>query len=307
MRGLSGVASRDPLVFGGVDYPFETSHVLVIGVPFEATTSYKPGTRFGPEAIRRAAANIEFYSARAGIDVEEVAIHDAGDVPVSSLVRETLARVEEAAAAAARYAGDRLPVFLGGEHTITYGVVRGLRRSLGGDICLAVVDAHLDLREEYLGDPYSHACVMRRVAEEGLALPAYYGVRAYTRQELLYAREKGMLLLGPLEPGRRAGEALASRLLDGRCRHLHISVDMDGYDPAYAPGVGNPEPEGLTPTQVFDMLHTLVARSLDAGLTLSLDVVETSPVNDCNDITSVLAAKTVVETVAAWWKGRGRG
>ncbi|RUM48245.1 MAG: agmatinase [Hyperthermus sp.] len=296
------VGGHTGCVFGGVSSRLDEAKAFIVGVPFEATTTYKLGTRYAPLSIRRAAANIEFFSLRAGIDVEHVKIHDMGDIDVvadtelmmsilgdyvESIVQDTSLR-------------RKLAVFLGGEHTITYGIVKGIVKA-EQNTCIIVFDAHLDMREEYMGISLSHATVLRRISE---VLPSphnllVYGVRAFTLEELNYARSRGIKIVDVLAA--RRTENTVTRFLEGKeCSHIHVSIDVDVFDPAYAPGVGNPEPEGLSPSHVLEVLHELIKLVAGRNSSISIDVVEVSPPNDCNDITSILAAKLVVESIAAW-------
>ncbi len=304
--------SRGALLFAGSDSPIDSSDVVVVGVPYEETTSFLPGTRFGPSAVREASVGIEFYSLRAGVDLDEaVRFHDLGDVaPVYGTQRmvERVARVVEAVSSIYTMpSSGRLLVLLGGEHTITLGVYRGLRRVVAGGVCIVSLDAHLDMRDEYLGERYGHANVMRRIMDEGGRVLAVIGARAFAGEEIRYAASRGVRVVYPDEAERAAGQGVEGlhELVNLRgCSHLHVTVDMDVYDPAYAPGVGNPEPEGITPRAAFNLIHGLALLAAEAGVSMSFDVVELSPPNDCGRVTSSLAAKTVVEASAAFWRAK---
>lgn len=293
--------SRAPLLFGGVDTDPASAHVVVLGVPYDATSSYRAGSRAAPRAIREAAANIEFFSPRVGLDIEKVPIHDAGDV---AAVIDPVGMVDVVSKVVAElYSPKQLMVVLGGEHTITYGIVRGLLDT-GQRPCLLIFDAHLDMRDEYMGHRFSHACVTRRIVEDLLS-PSHVtlvGSRAYVAEEEDFARRHRITRVDVLGLRRRGYSVAAnaiSQLLHSGCTHLHISVDMDGFDPSYAPGVANPEPEGLTVSEVLDMLHDAVRWAAERGVSTSLDVVEVSPPYDPSGITSILAAKVIVEYIAA--------
>lgn len=294
--------SGAPLYFGGVQAEIDEAVFLVAGVPFDATASYRPGTRFAPRAIREAAANIEFYSPRRRLDVENVKIHDLGDTVVFTSAEKQNKVLEEVAASLASLYPEKSPIFLGGEHTITYGIVKGYSRQ--HSTCLVVLDAHLDLRDEYMGDPFSHASVLRRIAEERIIKKALViGARAYVAEEARYLEADERLTAVEALTIKRRGVEAATRIiretLGEKCRRVHVSIDMDVFDPAYAPGVGNPEPEGLTPTEVLDILHYVVDEAHRHGGSLSLDVVEVNPLLDPGGVTSVLAAKLAVEFIAA--------
>lgn len=285
---------RGPL-FGGLETVKERSRYSVIGAPLDATASYRKGQRWAPRSIREASENIESngYYPR-GLYIEEAGVYDEGDIALPhgdavEAVKRIADVVEEIAAEG------RVPVVLGGEHTITLGVLEGLART-GRRPCVVVLDAHLDLRDEYMGERISHATVMRRVLERvHPPLLVYIGARAYDREEsnlvesrsgieALYAWE--VERIGPLNAGSRV-----RNLLSG-CSEVYLSIDMDVYDPAYAPGVGTPEPPGLRTREVFRILREIVDERV-AGV----DLVEVTPHYDCGGVTSILAAKTLQEAI----------
>jgi len=272
------------------------SRYLVVGVPLDQTASYKPGTRFAPTRIRDAACNIELCSLYRGISLENLGFNDLGDVviPPGDLAKafENIERVVKGIRE--EYSG-KLPILLGGEHTITYPVVSTLRSDID---TLVVFDAHLDLRSEYLGSEINHATVMRRILES-LNIPiVFVGVRAYSLDEINY--------LSSIANG-KVTVCDANNVVRGECvfrdyGRVYLSIDMDVLDPAYAPGVSNPEPFGLTPRE---FMHALVSVLEHAEKLVGVDVVEVNPLVDVNDITSILAAKIIIELagyVEEWFK-----
>lgn len=292
--------SRASMVFGGVEVPPSKAVAIIVGIPYDFTSSYRPGSRFGPQAIRVAAANIEFYSLRASRDVDDYGISDLGDIMLPINPRDALRRIEEVIYETMALHKDKLLLSLGGEHTITIATYAASKR-INSSTCLLFFDAHFDLRDQYMEDPYSHACVLRRIVEKyGPGNVMVIGVRAFSREELEYARRKGVEYVTPIDIrllGVRGVINKVHRWLDkNNCNSLYVSIDMDVFDPAYAPGVGNPEPEGLAPWQLYDILYKAV---LESGTDiLAADIVEVSPPHDCNGITSILAAKTAVELIA---------
>lgn len=287
--------SRGECLFGP-ERTVENPQYTVLGVPLDSTSSYRPGQRFAPLEIRRAVYNIEWNS----LFVDEaylydVEVEDAGDLAVvhgdPKTTLERLGNVIEEIAGSGR-----IPVVLGGEHLILYGVIDGLVRA-GLRPCIVSFDAHFDLREEYLGLRMSHATVMRRVVEKFRPPRIYYvGVRAWEKEEIEYAKTRreieyetsmGLKKIGPLN-------LLASirRSLSG-CKHIYVTIDMDALDPAYAPGVANPEAVGLTPSELLQILYGLATDERLAGL----DLVEVSPPYDPGGATSILAARILVEAL----------
>ncbi len=292
--------SKAGMVFGGSEVPPSKAVALIVGIPYDFTSSYRPGSRFGPQAIRTAAANIEFYSLRASRDVDDYGVSDLGDIILPISPRDALRRIEEVIYEIMASHKDKLLLALGGEHTITIATYAASKR-VNNNVCLLVFDAHLDLRDQYMEDPLSHACVLRRIVERyGPSNVMVVGVRAFSREELEYARRMGIEYVTPIDLrliGVRGVVTKVHRWIErSNCSSLYTSIDMDVFDPAYAPGVGNPEPEGLAPWQLYDILYKAV---LEPGIDiLAADIVEVSPPHDCNGITSILAAKTAVELIA---------
>lgn len=290
MEELDLYVNQSPYVFKGAQAPFSSAKIVVLGVPFDSTSTYRPGSRFAPSAIREASANVESYSWRAKVDSEGVATHDLGDlVVVQGDARATLGRLERLVQRL-RGAG-KLPIIIGGEHTITHATVMGL-----GKPALLCFDAHLDVRDEYPpGVRLSHATVVRRLAEalghDGVFI---VGARAACLEEVKYVEEKGLRVitsweaeeLGPLEVARRVRDWAA------RFDRVYVSIDLDVLDPSYAPGVANPEPEGLRLGMLLDVMNLTLDHRV-AGL----DVVEVAPPYD-NGLASIHAAKILLEAVA---------
>jgi len=276
--------ASDPCTFAGFGKPIEAARYAIFGVPFDATVTYRSGQRFAPASVRTASAQLETMSPRFGIDLEDVGITDIGDVGVSLNVEEALQGAREAVG---RLVGlGKIPVCIGGEHTVTMGVLQGLRcRSL------LVFDAHLDLRDQFMGLRLCHASWLRRTIDAKLAERALViGARAFCKEELQYASGR-VHYITPLDlrSGKGRGE-LEDFLKDAG--KLYISVDMDAFDPAYAPGVGNPEPDGLSVSEVYSLLE-----SIRSGEIIGFDAVEVTPPFDFG-VTSSLAGKTLFELIS---------
>ena len=278
-------------IFSGRQTSYERARYVIVGVPFDFTSSYRPGARFAPNVIREASANLETYSFRSGVDVEDLPIHDMGDLHVSQDVSKTLERVEFTVNRLVK--AGKLPVLIGGEHTLTLGAARGVS---GKDLAVIDFDAHLDLRNCYQDLAISHTTFLRRLNEELKPKKiVLIGPRATCKEELAYAEGEGMELYsthrireeGVKETGRAISKALSG------CKHTYLTVDMDVLDPAYAPGVQNPEPEGLTMQTLLDLIYELVDPRL-----ICVDLVEVTPAYD-NGITSIQAAKTLFEIISA--------
>lgn len=285
--------------FAGVDIGFDESRFVVLGVPFDSTSSFRSGARFAPSAIRQAAQNLETYSFRAGIDVEEYLPSDVGDVVViHGNAIETVERVERVVSGL--LSEGKTPIVLGGEHTVSIGSIRAAAQRIN-NMCLLVMDAHADLRDEYLGYRFSHACVLRRVLEFlNVERVMIVGLRAVSREEMDFINENKVAYVSSLAVRRSLRNNVLEKVRDfvSTCNSVYLSLDVDVIDPSFAPGVQTPEPEGLTPTEVFNVIHWV------GDMLAAIDVVEVAPPYDPSMITSMLAAKAVLEFIAAKFSPR---
>jgi agmatinase len=276
--------------FSGFVSSYEDSNYIVLGVPFDGTSSYKPGSRFGPSAIREASCNIETFSLRTMEDIEHLKICDIGDLWVThgNLI-ETNKKLEQVTAEIIK--SNKFPIILGGEHSITYGEVK----ALGKDVTVIQFDAHMDLRDDYLGEKWSHATVMRRISEEiGVSRVIEVGTRAPSKEEYTFAKKAGLNFFTSESVKKNPKETIEKikRLLKGASK-IFLTIDVDCLDPSVAPGVGNPEPEGIDLTMLLDIVQGIIDRRI-----IGFDVVEVSPPNDPSGITAVAAAKLTFELIS---------
>jgi len=276
-------------VFSGVQKPFERAKYVVFGVPFDATSTYRNGARFAPQAIRQASLNIETYSFRSGVDVEELALHDAGDLDLSMDAQKTVDMtrlvVDEVLIAG------KVPVALGGEHTVTLGAAKGLG-ARASKTAVVSFDAHLDLRCEFLGSKLSHTTFMQLISEE--VKPAKIvevGTRSACKEELVYAKKAGVEFFTSQEIIKQGSLLIVEQLREELLpyENLYLTVDMDVLDPAFAPAVQNPEPEGISTTQLIDLTCALCDKRV-----LGFDVVEVAPIYD-HGISAIVAARVIYE------------
>ncbi|MBI4278012.1 MAG: agmatinase [Armatimonadetes bacterium] len=269
----------DPRFLNASEDPAGAAAVL-LGVPFDGTSSYRGGSGKGPAAIRRASHCLETYSPVLDRDLDDLSCADLGDLPCDGLLPgDVVASVQRAL-------GDLspsvLPALLGGEHTVTLGAVRALA-ARHPDLAVLQVDAHADLRDEYQGERVGHATVMRRVLEVVRGPLVQVGVRSGTREELAVARAAARHTSAAL--------ALPAAVYADLARGpVYLTVDIDVVDPAFAPGTDSPEPGGPTAGELLAFLYTL--RDLRV---VGVDVVEVAPAHDAGEITAVLAAKVVRE------------
>ncbi|OGP81433.1 MAG: agmatinase [Deltaproteobacteria bacterium RBG_16_54_11] len=265
--------------FLAADSSYAESLAVIIGCPLDITSSFRPGTRFAPQAIRDVSWGLETYSPRLDRDLEDLKICDVGDISLPQGDPEGALGIIQGYLATLM--GDRkFPILLGGEHLISLAVVRELARH-HQNLAVIQLDAHADFRQDYLGDSLSHATVMRRIADIlGGENIFQLGIRSGTREEMNSARAMGSLTEVKETLRRAAG------------RPVYLTVDLDILDPGVAPGVGVPEPGGLT----FDECLSLISElsSLDVQ---GFDVVELSPPYDPTQQSAMAAAKLIRELI----------
>ena len=287
-----------PNVFGGFQKSFERADYVILGVPFDVTSTYRTGARFAPNAIRQASLNIETYSFRTGIDIEDLQMHDLGDLDISTDTTQTLERLKLVTKDLAE--AGKTPVTIGGEHTITLGIMKGLRDK-ASETAIVSFDAHLDLRNEFSGVKLSHTTFMRRINEE--VKPARIievGTRAVCKEELGYAKKVGIEFFTAQQIRREGIKQIVKQLKEKLAKYesIYLSLDMDVLDPAYAPAVQNPEPEGLE-------LHTLldIAYNICDERMIGFDLVEITPSFD-HGVSAIQAARLISEILCYMEKSR---
>ena len=251
--------------------------VGLFGVPYDGTTSFRPGTRFGPAAIREVSQGLETYCPQLDLDLEDLAYADLGAVDIPFGAPEPVVNAVQQATTAVLDLGLK-PLMLGGEHSISSGAVAAVANQ-HPDLVLVQLDAHADLREEWLGTRHSHACAMRRCLE---VLPSgdllQLAIRSGTRDEFHELHSSG----------RRMDDvqALRDAMAPWTGRPIYLTVDLDWFDPAVLPGTGTPEPGGFLWGDFAAVVDVLSGHRLVAG-----DVVELAPQLDSSGVSSVLAAK----------------
>lgn len=267
---------------------YASSRAVLFGIPMDFTTSYRPGTRFGPGRIREASYGVEEFSYHQVADLKDVAFFDLGDIsPVFGDAKTTLDRAE--AVAAKILADGKIPFMMGGEHLVTLPCVKAAHAK-HPDLVLLQFDAHADLREDYLGNPMSHAAVMRRCLDFLAPERLYqFGIRSGTADEYKLGKEKCNLF--PHEVLRPLKEVLPS--LQGK--PIYITIDIDVMDPACAPGTGTPEPGGIMSREMIDAIIAMKGLNV-----VGFDVVEVAPGLDTTDRTVVLGAKLIREALLAF-------
>jgi agmatinase len=277
---------RGMLRFADAESSFEDAFFVIVGVPFDKTTTFRSGTRFAPTTVREATQNFEKENFEHGTTFDDIPVHDAGDLYEEGSVDEMVGSVYEEAKRIVD--AKKFPLFIGGEHSITPPVVKAF-----GEISVITIDAHLDFKDEYQGLRNSHACAHRRIADhvgEGNAFA--FGIRSISSDEEVSKALYADAFRIHEEGARKVFDEMLSKL---KRTPIYLSLDIDGIDPAYAPGTGTPEPFGLTPWDVRYAINRIADRLV------GFDVVEICPPYD-NGNTSVLGARMMREVMAAKWK-----
>lgn len=271
--------------FLGFDGGYQESGIILFGAPFDGTVTFRPGSRFAPSAMRSDSDGLETYSPYQDKDLSEFILHDAGDLELPpGRTEKALSLIGEFAEQV--YSDGKLPVMMGGEHLVSLPVVVAALKHFP-DLCMLHFDAHTDLREEYLGEKLSHACVLRRIWEHlGDGRIWQFGIRSGLREEFEWAKADHTAL-HPFDLG---GVEKALRSIGGR--PVYLTVDLDVLDPSCFPGTGTPEPGGVTFMELLQALLNLKGIPL-----VGVDIVELSPHYDVSGASTAAACKVLRESV----------
>ena len=279
-------------VFNGIQNSFDRAKYALLGVPFDVTSTYRTGARFAPAAIRQASLNIETYSLRSNYNTEKLPLRDLGDLHTSSNPEKMINTLKLVALDI--FNMQKIPVAIGGEHTITLGLLKGLG-SKTKKTAIVSFDAHLDLRKEFLGLNLSHTTFMRLVNETIKPEKIIeVGTRAICKEELEYSKKSGIEFITSNQIRKKEPTNITREIKNklSSCENVYLSIDMDVLDPAYAPGVQNPEPEGIQTHTLLDILCSLCDKRI-----IGFDVVEVSPIYD-SGLTAITASKIILELLS---------
>ena len=268
--------------FIGCDASFEEADVILFGAPFDGTTSFRPGTRFAPTAIRPDSYGLETYSPYLDLDLEDYAIGDIGDIdlPFGNTV-SALTQIEETAQTILNLG--KKPLMIGGEHLVTLPVIKALTKQYP-DLHILHFDAHTDLREDYLGEILSHASVIRRAWDiVGDGRIYQFGIRSGLKTEFEWAASHTTLRRFDIE-------GLKDVISSLQGKPVYLTIDLDVLDPSIFPGTGTPEPGGITMKELLDALVSLKSLPL-----VGADVVELSPHYDATGTSTAVACKVIRE------------
>ena len=272
---------------------YAQARVAVLPVPFERSTSYLQGTATAPEAIIEASYNVELYDIELDKEPYLAGIHTLPPLnfPGNEPINKSLNKIERAVAQILK--DDKFPVILGGEHTISNPIFLAFQRRYA-NLSVLHLDAHTDLRDQYLDDPYSHACVMRRIRERTKNIVSV-GIRSVSQEEANYIKQENPIIYYDHKI-KQSGLPI-EKILSGLTEDVFITFDLDAINPAELPSVGTPEPGGLSWYQVTELFESVFSEKNVVGF----DVVELKP-DAVNAHSDFWAAKMIYKMIGLKFK-----
>jgi agmatinase len=283
-----------PFTYGGLlpeESAFARAQVVILPIPYEQTTTYGTGTKEGPQALIAASRHMELYDEELDYEVYQVGIHTLRELEtMASGPQAMMERITEVTGDLLRHG--KFVVGLGGEHTISFGLVRAFAERFPG-LSVLQFDAHADLRDSYQGTPYNHASVLRRISE--LVPTVQVGIRSLSREEAAWVKARGVRLFYASEVV--GSPHIATAISEALTDHVYITICLDGLDPSIMPAVGTPEPGGLG---WYDVLR-IVRRVAETRHIVGFDVVELFPIPG-NIAPDFLAAKLVYKVLGYRYK-----
>jgi agmatinase len=277
--------------FGGseVVYSYEESGIIIIPVPYDETSTWMKGADKGPEAILEASVNLEFYDLETGSEAHNYGIHTLPPITVKSSPEEMVSEVKTKCAGL--YEDGKFPVVIGGNHSVSIGAIQAAVDKFPG-ITILQIDAHSDLRQEYEGSPFNHACVMARARE--IAPIIQVGIRSMSRDELPYIDRNRMFCAHELYDDK----SLYGKAINLLTNSVYITIDLDGFDPGLMPSTGTPEPGGPPYREILGFLRNVINQRNVVGF----DVVELCP-SSHNKSPDFMAARLIYQLLSYKFKG----
>ena len=275
--------------FIGCDSEYDESKIVIFGAPFDSTTSYRPGTRFASSAMRNESFGIETYSPYQDKDLTDIKVFDGGDLELCFGSPESALNDIENFSSKILGSG-KLPCMIGGEHLVTLGAVRAAVKKYP-DLHIIHFDAHADLRDDYLGQKLSHACVMRRCHElVGDGKIFQFGIRSGDRDEFLWGKDH----ITTNKFDFTGLNKIAEKILN---KPVYFTLDLDVLDPSCFPGTGTPEAGGVSFTELMSAIKSVSALNV-----VGIDVNELSPMLDQSGASTALACKLLREILLYFYK-----
>jgi agmatinase len=283
-----------PDYFADAESSFDNASFILFGVPFEKTSSFRHGADKAPHEVRQASWNFERYDLRTGINFEEILVHDYGDLEVQNLTSKEMFETTKTFTSTL-LAKQKIPIAIGGDHSISPGIITAFPK----DIAVISLDAHMDFRQKYKNDIHNHACVIRRIADHiPIRNIAIVGIRSAEQEEYEQAQRQGLFFRDAFtfkKIGVRKTIQQIKTILKGK--KIYLTLDIDVIDPAYAPATSTPEPFGLTPMDVLEIIEAFSPQFIGC------DIVEVCPMYDHGQ-TAVLAAKLVQTCINGIWRNK---
>ena len=280
--------------FADAESSYNEARFVYYGYPFDGTACFRKGTSEAPDAIRKNSYNFETYLLELGIDLSDVSANDWGNLEVTDNQDKNEKLLEDLVLKIVNEG--KFPIGLGGEHSLTPAAVKAVHTKYP-NLAVVILDAHLDFRDQYEGNSKSHATVTKRVSEiVGVDNVRSIGIRSVSQSEITEARSVGLKFI---ESGWTELREYLADVIDDLDGPVYFSLDMDVIDPAFAPGVGTPEPFGMTPYEVIQTINFFADRII------GFDCVEVCPPHD-NGNTSALAARLTRHLVGAVWQSQER-
>jgi agmatinase len=281
-----------PDYFADSESSFDDASFILFGVPFEKTSSFRHGADKAPHEVRQASWNFERYDLRTGINFEEILVHDYGDLDVQDLTSKEMFETTKTFTSTL-LAKQKIPIAIGGDHSISPGIIAAFPK----DIAVISLDAHMDFRQRYKNDIYNHACVIRRVADH---IPhqniAVLGIRSAEKEEYEQAQEQGLFFRDAFTINKIGIEkSIQQTKTHLKGKQIYLTLDIDVVDPAYAPGTSTPEPFGLTPRDVLEIIEAFSPQLIGC------DITEVCPPYDHGQ-TAVLAAKLIQTCISGIYR-----
>jgi agmatinase len=281
-----------PNYFADAESSFDDASFILFGVPFEKTSSFRHGADKAPYEVRQASWNFERHDLRTGTNLEEILVHDYGDLDVQNLSSKEVFETTKTFTSKL-LAKKKIPIAIGGDHSITPGIITAFPK----DIAVLSLDAHMDFRQIYKNDIYNHACVIRRVADHiPLQNIAVLGIRSAEKEEYDQAKDQGLFFHDAFTINKIGiQKSIQQTKTHLKGKQIYLTLDIDVVDPAYAPGTSTPEPLGLTPMDVLEIIEAFSPQLI------GFDIVEVCPPYDHGQ-TAVLAAKLIQTCISGIWR-----
>jgi agmatinase len=280
-----------PDYFADADSSFEDADFIIFGVPYDKTSSFRPGASQAPKKIREASWNFETYNLRTGVDLSDIKFHDFGDLDVKN---DSPIRMFEKVNKFTKtlLSKNKVPIAIGGEHSITPGIIQAFPEN----VAVVALDAHIDFRQEYENEKYNHACVIRRISDHvKIENIAVLGVRSAEKEEFQDAQKQSLFYIDSFaikERGIKNALEETKKRLDNK--PVYFTLDIDVVDLSYAPGTSTPEPFGISPFDVLECIRFFAPKII------GFDIVEVCPPFD-NGQSPLLAAKLVRLLIEEVW------